>query len=502
MSNQPHFQIESLLDSAAFPHAVDQIQLLQTHISWIILTGEFAYKLKKPVDLGFLDFSTFERRKHFCNEELRLNSRLAPELYLNVVPITGSFERPRLGGAGEAFEYAVKMRQFPQHALLAEAITRDEISARHIDRLAEQVARFHDNIETALPCSAFGNIDSVWQPIDENLQRLSTAPDNEWTSRIDRLKQWSAAELERLRSTLAQRKAEGFVRECHGDMHLGNMILDGQDVVIFDGIEFNDNFRWIDVISEVAFVVMDLKDRGRPDFARRFLNTYLEHTGDYAALAVLPFYETYRALVRAKVDQIRSEQNDLSANDREAVINECHHYISLAEQTTKPTQPKLFITHGLSGSGKTTGSQQLVDELGAIRIRSDVERKRLLGLSVDARTSSTVNADAYSAANSRRTYDRLASLAQIIVKAGYSVVVDATFLKRDDRDRFHQLANEFTVPFAIVPFDADVELLKRRILDRAKSGNDASEATIAVLEQQLQSVEPITTQEAEFIVNG
>lgn len=500
MSNQSRFQVESLLNPAAFPHPVNVIELLQTHISWVILTGEFAYKIKKPVDFGFLDFSTLERRQHFCNEELRLNGRLAPQLYLDVVPITGSVEHPQLGGAGEPFEYAVKMQQFSQDRLLATAITRDEIAEHHIDGLAEQVARFHGNIETALPCSDFGSIESVWQPIDENLRRLSTSHDDEWTPRINRLEQWSAGELERLRSTLAQRKADGFIRECHGDMHLGNMILDGDDVVIFDGIEFNDNFRWIDVISEVAFVVMDLKDRGRPEFARRFLNTYLGHTGDYAGLAVLPFYETYRALVRAKVDQIRSEQGDLNPNDREAVIDECYHYISLAEQSTKPSQPTLYITHGLSGSGKTTGSQQLVDELGAIRIRSDVERKRLLGLSVGVRTNSTINADAYSEANSRRTYDRLASLSQAIVKTGYSVVVDATFLKRRDRDQFHRLAIDLAVPFVIVPFEEDVDSLKRRIQDRANSGNDASEATTAVLEQQLESIEPITTEEAEYIL--
>ena len=279
-------------------------------------------------------------------------------------------------------------------------------------------------------------------------------------------------------------------------MHLGNMILnDGDEVVIFDCIEFNESFRWIDVISEVAFLVMDLEDRGYPKLAHRFLNAYLEWTGDYGGLVVLPFYLTYRALVRAKVDEIRCEQDDMNAAERKCLVDDLHGYLEQARRFTMMPPPMLIITHGVSGSGKTTGTQPLVEELGAIRIRSDVERKRLFGLDPHSRIDSQID-NAYSDRTNQRTYDRLAKLATTIIRAGFPVIVDATFLRRSDRDQFRHLSEELNVPFVVVSFQASQEELRRRVLARETQGNDVSEAGLDVLEHQLRVKEPLQGDES------
>jgi hypothetical protein len=226
------------------------------------------------------------------------------------------------------------------------------------------------------------------------------------------------------------RKLTGYIRECHGDMHLGNMVLVDDRVVIFDGIEFNDAFRWIDVASDVAFLIMDLEDRGRPDFAHRFLNGYLEATGDYGMLRLLPFYLTYRALVRAKVAGIRLGQSSLSAEETAQAHEEFVSYLDLAERYTRPWRPRLFITHGVSGSGKTRHTQPLVEAIGAIRLRSDVERKRLFGLAPLEKSSGQRARDLYTAEATQRTYASLAQQAAGVLQAGFPVVVDATFLRR------------------------------------------------------------------------
>jgi hypothetical protein len=283
-------------------------------------------------------------------------------------------------------------------------------------------------------------------------------------------------------------------------MHLGNMVRQDGEVVVFDCIEFNESFRWIDVLNEVAFVVMDLYDRSRPDLARRFLNTYLEGTGDYSGLTVLPFYLTYRAVVRAKVDRLRMAQNSVPAIERQRLDDDFRGYLDLAERSIRPPAPRLMITHGASGSGKTTGAQPVIEALGAIRIRSDVERKRLAGLAPLSRTDSALNDDIYSESATQQTYARLAELAAATIRAGFSVIVDATFLKRHDRVRFRELAERLGVPFLILDFQAHLEVLRQRVALRDAVGRDASEATLDVLRRQLETAEPLDADEAKFAI--
>jgi aminoglycoside phosphotransferase family enzyme/predicted kinase len=476
-----------------------RVERLETHISHILLTGEHAYKIKKAINFGFLDFTTLAARRFFCAEELRLNRRLAPDLYLGVVPITGSVDAPVLGGDGPALEYAVKMREFRQDALASEILARGELSPVDMDALAAQVAAFHGTIAAAGPESDFGAPGEVLRVARQNFAQLRPLlAAVEEHDEIDALSAWTEREHAARRATFLRRRKGGFVRECHGDLHLGNIARIAGELVIFDCIEFNAAMRWIDVMSEVAFTVMDLEDRRRADLGHRFLNAYLEHTGDYAGLAVLRFYLVYRALVRAKIARMRAQQLDAGAAG--ALHVEYRGYVNLARRYARTPQPALIITHGFSGCGKTTLSQPLLESIGAVRIRSDVERKRLHGLDFRARNGKGVGRGLYADAATQETYRRLATLAREIVGAGRVAIVDATFLSRWQRDLFHDLAMELGTPFAIVDFVAPESTLRERVARRAATGADASDADLAVLDHQLRTREPLAREELGWVV--
>jgi len=477
-----------------------RIELLETHISYVLLTGTFAYKIKKAVDFGFLDFTTLSARRFFCHEELRLNRRLAPSLYLDVVSITGSLDAPVIGGSGPVLEYAVKMREFPQDALASRLIERGELMPAEIDALALKVAGFHGAIDVAAPDGAFGAPDEILRFAQQNFQQivplLNTRPERD---EIDDLRSWIQCEHTARQGAFLRRRAEGFVRECHGDLHLNNIARIDGELVIFDCIEFNSAMRWIDVMSEVAFTVMDLQDRGRADLAHRFLNTYVERTGDYAGLAVLPFYLAYRALVRAKIARLRAAQLGAGTASGAARI-EYRGYITLARGYAQPSRPALIITHGLSGCGKTTISQGLLEAVGAIRIRSDVERKRMHGLAALEHHDTAVASGLYAPEATVATYDRLGALARDILGAGRSAIVDATFLRRSQREPFRALAAQLGIPFVIVAFEASEATLRERIVRRKADGGDASDADLAVLAHQIAAREPLSPDEQAFAI--
>jgi aminoglycoside phosphotransferase family enzyme/predicted kinase len=488
--------IQALTDCSVYEHPTTEIVVLQTHISWVVLTGPYAYKIKKPVNLGFVDFSTLAQRHFFCQEELRLNRRLAPQLYIEVVALYGTPERPQFHGQGAPIEYAVKMAQFVQDTLLSQLIAVGQLQVSHIDRLAHEVSAFHARIATADPRSHFGTPEAIYQPVQENFQHLfDTIDDPVRQARAKTLEAWCQRTFDARRPTFVARKRDGFVRECHGDMHLGNMLLLDDAVVIFDCLEFNEDLRWIDVASDVAFLTMDLEDRGRPDLAHRFLNGYLEATGDYGLLGLLPFYLTYRATVRAKVAGLRLGQSHLSPEEAAQVREAFGSYFDLAERYTRPSRPRLLITHGLSGSGKTFTTQQVVEATGAIRLRSDVERKRLFGLSPLERSTDHNNLNLYTPDVTQRTYARLAQQAARVVEAGFTVVVDATFLKRAQRDAFRHLAAQLGVLCTILEFRAPEERLRHRVAQRSAQADDASEADLAVLPGQFAALEPLTAEE-------
>ena len=474
----------------------DRVRTIETHISYVLLTGEFAYKIKKPVDLGFLDFSTLASRKHYCDEELRLNCRLAPQLYVDVLPITGTVDAPVLGGKGPAIEYALRMREFEEDAL--HALARGAIGPAFADDLAEQVAALHAGARAADAGSGHGDRREILELALRNFDRLrATITDAPRLRGLDELRAWTVGEHAAIGPVLDARRARARVRECHGDLHLGNIAhIDGRPV-IFDCIEFSDALRYIDVMNEVAFVVMDFRHRAREDLGHRFLNRYLEITGDYDGLRVLRFYLVYRAMVRA---MIAGERRGEAAGPGGDAISECGAYVDLAASYAFERDPALIITHGFSGSGKTLGSQSLVETLAGVRIRTDVERKRLHGLEATDRGAAGFDAVLYSKQSTQRVYAGVVGVARTSIGAGFATVVDGAFLRLWQRQAARQLADEMRVPFLIVAFEAREATLRERIGERSQAGNDASDADLEVLESQLRMHDPLDASEAAHCV--
>ncbi len=485
--------IDALREPRRYPHPVDHIRVVETHASWVLLTGTYAYKIKKPVDFGFLDFSTLALRRHFCEEELRINRRLAPALYLDVLPISGSAAEPRLGDASQPIEYALKMRQFDEAGLFDRLAGQHLLTPIRVRELGVLIASFHASAARLPVDSTLASAQAVSDVMLDNFHGLKLAPAHACArDTLAQLEQATRTQLDRLRAQLQQRRADGFVRECHGDLHLANITLHEGRVTLFDAIEFNEAFRWIDVISDLAFLLMDLEFRGEDGLANLALNTWLEFSGDADGLVLLPLYKMYRAMVRAKVSLLTAAAESLPADPRTLHEERFHAYLALAHRYTLPHRRFLLVTCGLSGSGKSHVSGQLAAQFGLIRLRSDVERKRLFGLAPLEASGPGLREQMYSPAASARTYQHLAARARKLLTDGQSVIVDAAFLRHSERDLFSRLAGELALPFAIVYCDAPHEQRRQWLSERS---GDPSEATEALLPAQAGWFEPFTAEE-------
>lgn len=495
-----------------------EVRVLHTHLSTLLLAGDAAWKLKKPLALGFADFSTGALRRHFCEEELRINRRTAPALYRGVVPVLGPLEAPRFGAPGEGaagdatvLDWAVQLRRFDEDALLSTLAQQGRLTPELTDRLARRVADFHAGLPPSPP--GFGAPDGVRRWAQDNLRELQADAPQE-AARLQALSDWTQDEFARIGPRLARRVQEGFVRECHGDLHLANLVrIDGEPLP-FDAIEFNPALRHIDVASDIAFTFMDLMAQGLPRLAWRFVSGWSEATGDREAPALLPFFAVYRALVRAKVALLRAGQLE-EGPERSGQLDAFGRQLALAEALARPRPPHLVLTCGLSGSGKSTVAQGLLERLGAVRLRSDVERKRLFGMaptdrpaggsmqeppgrsSGEARGEAAAEGGAppaaalYGPGATRRTYAALADLARTLLEGGCPVVVDAAFLRREEREAMRALAAQCGAGFAIVECVAPEAVLRARLHAREVGGGDPSDATGAVLDLQLQVREPL-----------
>lgn len=467
-------------------------QRIDTHISTVVLRGNNAYKIKKPINLGFLDYSTLELRHSACAEEVRLNRRLAPDLYLGSVPISGSLEQPQLEARGEPIDWAVKMRRFDPHALLSNRVS--ELNRGLVENLAVRVAAFHAEAAVCGEDCRYGTPELVYGPVEQNFSQIRSRRGAD-RRQLDALGDWSEHRFISLQYRIRERKRAGRVRECHGDLHLGNIAMIAGEPVIFDGIEFNPGLRWIDTIDDLAFLTMDLTRVGRADLARYLLNAYLEHSGDFDALPLLRFYEVYRAMVRAKVHAIHAAERGLGHDERVELVAEFRRHLRLAEAFSRAGPRGLIITTGVAASGKSTLSGSLLGRMPAVRVRSDVERKRLAGLEPEARSMSRYNSGIYTADMTERTYARLAEVAETIILAGFVAIVDATFLKRSQRRRFIDLANEHDVPCVILDCQVPEPELRRRVAMRSAAGGDPSEADLEILSAQLRNLEPLSSDE-------
>ncbi|WP_370279151.1 AAA family ATPase [Pontibacterium sp.] len=479
--------IDTLRQAEAYPHPVSEIQVIETHISWLFLTGDYAYKVKKPVDFGFLDFTTLEKRKLFCEEELRLNQRLAPDIYESVVPICGTPAQPAIDGEGEPFEYAVRMRQFNPEQRLDLLLQAKRFEASWIDTLAEQIADFHDRIPRVAPDSPWGEAETIWEVVSDNFLHIGdTLEDLSDWGELQHLSNHTAQSFRELTDVIKHRKAQGHVRECHGDLHLANITLYHDELRLFDCIEFNLQFRWIDTICDLAFLLMDLEANDQFRWANRCLNRYLELCGDYDGVQLLNFYKSYRAMVRAKVSVI-GEHKDLGSLRR---------YLGLTGHYARTPHPVLYLMHGVSGTGKSHFSQQLLDEIGAIRIRSDVERKRLYReLSLKGE-----RLELYGAEMNARTLNHLQDITRSLLRAGYSVIVDATHIRYRTRQSYFELSQQLRVPMRIVSCQCEQKLIEARLKRRVNEGIDASDADIRVMRQQLQHEQRLNEDELDYTI--
>ncbi len=490
--------INALKNPDLYPHAVKNIEVLETHLSWVILTGLYAYKIKKPFNLGFQDFTTLEKRKQFCELEIAYNQKLAPAIYVEVVAIYGSPSTPSFTQEGQVLEYAVKMVEFPQENLLSALALQKKLSFDMIDNIAEQLARFHQQAAVCKAELPYGSPTHIMQPVLENFQALQNLEAAKpYLSKLEKIASWAKAQFTELSPLMATRKTEGYVRACHGDLHLRNIVLQNHVPVIFDCIEFNESFRFIDVLNDVAFLAMDLDHLYSSSLGHHFVNRYFELTQDYAGIKLLRFYQCYRAMVRAKASALLLAQETTSLSDVTNLQVELETFIELAFRYTQPVKPTLTIMMGPAGSGKTLYSGQLLEKTGAIRLRSDILRKKLHGMAPLAKSSEQQKEELYSAKSTQQLYRHLQTLAKQLIQDGYSVIIDATCLMLWQRELFHDIAKQQHASFTIILLICPVDVLEQRIAHRARL-TDASEADVNVLNQQLDEAEPLTDEEEAF----
>ncbi len=484
--------IEDLLRPEAYPHEVSGPRLIQTHISWLLLTGGLVYKVKKPVDFGFLDYTTLERRRHFCHEEVRLNRRLSPEVYLGVVEVRrDAAGRHSVEGPGEVVEYAVRMRELPQEAALSVLLAEGRASRAMIERLGELVAGFHLKAATSEEIASYGELSKVRFSIDENFSQTEgyigrTIERRDWEA----LKLWSDEFMAGQVGLFEERVARKKIRDCHGDLHTQNVYFTDDQVWVLDGIEFNRRFRYLDTTADLAFLLMDLDFRGFPVFSNRLLNTYLQWTGDYHLLGLLDFYRVYRAYVRGKIAGFEYDMPGLEAARREEVRGRAGAYFRLARgYIEEPHRPLLLVTTGLIGSGKTYLARLVAERLGAAVVRSDAVRKLLAGATPTASMRAPYGAGIYSEEMSERVYARMLEEAAHGLRAGRPVVLDATYARASQRSGVVRFAQAGGWPLLFVHCGCRDELITERLVERAER-RGVSDAGPELLEKVKAGFEP------------
>jgi uncharacterized protein len=488
---------DALLDPAVYPHPAPAPTLIETLVSWVVLAGDYAYKFKRPVRFPFLDYSTVALRRIACAAEVELNRRWAPGLYLGVAELAATPAGPRIDQPGTPLEPAVRMHRFDRKLELDALVARGQVSAAELAALGGAVAGWQAAAGRVDAVAAWGTPAEALAAMDDNLDALRVPGQPLARAALDALKAWTTHEHEDIAALLAERRRRGRVRDCHGDLHARNVVRFDGVLTPFDGIEFDARLRFIDVASDVAFLATDLDRLGRPGLAAAFFDGWLAASGDYEAAAAWRWFLVYRALVRAKVDALRARQlgTDPAA---ETAWSECRRLIAAATGYASRAPGLIVITCGPSGSGKSHAAAALVEALPAVRLRSDVERKRLAGLAAGARSGAALDSGPYEPASSRRTYAHLAASAAGLARAGVAVVLDATYLDASERRQAAAAARAAAAPFAIVACAAPPSLLQTRIERRR---DDPSEATREVLERQLQSAAPLTAAELRHAVH-
>ncbi|MEM1242339.1 MAG: AAA family ATPase [Cyanobacteria bacterium P01_H01_bin.26] len=482
--------IQQMLWSSFYPHwTIDTIELVQTHTAYVLLTGDYAYKIKKPVNYGFLNYSTLAKRKHCVEEELRLNQRTAQDIYLEAVPIYKEGETFSLSGNKEPVEYAVKMNQFPTGSLFSDLLDQGQLTPELMQSLAHQVADFHRRTATNERIQSFGTIARLRQAFDENYaQSQAYIGHGQTQQQLQETQAYTDQAFTEWKKCFQNRIENNKIRECHGDLHLRNICLWQHRIFLFDCIEFNETFRYVDTMYDVAFTVMDCDARGRSDLGSTFLNTYLEDTGDWEGLEVLPLYLSRQAYVRAKVTSFLLDNPTIVTDQAQKIQTQAKAYYTLAWLYTQRQSGRLILMSGLSGSGKSTVAQKLARLIGAIHIRSDAVRKHLGGIPLQQRGDASL----YTPAMTQKTYERLCSLGIQLAKFGYTLILDAKYDRITIRKAVLNQAKAADIPVSILVCEAPLAILRQRLQQRT---GDIADATAELLTSQQATAETLTNGE-------
>lgn len=496
--------IEALSHPAAYPHPIETVEVCQTHISVVFLAGPYAYKVKKPVNLGFLNFSTLENRRHFCDEELRLNRRLAPRIYLGVVPITADAAGIKVEGRGEAIEWAVKMERLPKKATLENRLEHGEIGDEFIRSLAREIASFHARAERGDHISAVADFENVARNARENFGQVASQDGTTVNQAVvDRVRALTEESLARLRPLIESRAARGIPRDTHGDLRLDHVYLlpdrtPPDELAVIDCIEFNKRFRFADPVADMAFLVMDLAFHGRRDLVKIFADEYFHASGDVEGWALLPFYTAYRAVVRAKVERLEQLETEIpeAERTRAAAKAQAHWLLALGTLEDANRRPCLVLVGGLPGTGKSTIAEGLVGEANFWLIRSDMVRKKLAGLPSGASARSSFGEGIYTPAWSDTTYTECVRQAETHLLQGERVLIDASFREERRRRDFLELAARLAVPAVLIVCHAKPETIRRRLDDRR---GDASDADWSIHRKAAEQWEEVNSPTRQFL---
>jgi uncharacterized protein len=483
--------IKSLLEQTAYPEPTTKVRLIETHVSFIFLTDSFAYKIKKAVDFRFLNFSTLERRKFYCHEEVRLNRRLCPDIYLGVVELYERAEGASFVSGDRLIDYAVKMKRLPEERMLSRLVSRGEVSDQEMAELGRFIADFHRGARRGAEIDACGSIETIRENWNQNFEQVAPfVGDTIPAADLALIRNWVESFMTGNGALFRARVADGFIRECDGDLHTGNICLT-EKVCIFDCIEFNERFRYTDTAADIAFFLMDLDFAGHPEFCRPFLDAYRSATGDDALLPLLDFYKTNRAFIRGKVKSLQMNERGVPPEERAAARREAVRFFRLARGYVlrKRLPPSLIITCGLMGSGKSTLARQLAFELGLSVERSDLVRKELAGVPATGGNPEEYRQGIYTAEFDRKTYGLLAEKAREALSSGRGIIIDATFRRKEDRAAFERLARELDVHFFVLELDCTPELTRERLEKRRLDPTEVSDATWELYPSQLAGYE-------------
>ena len=494
--------IPSLLKPEAYPEATVAVQLLQTHVSYLFLTDAHVYKIKKPVDFAFLNFTTLDRRRFYCNEEVRLNRRLCPDLYLGVVDVRQEGDGLSFTGEGTIVDYAVKMRRLPADRMLDRLLAEGRVGEEELRQVARTIAAFHLAAERGPEIAPYGSLDTILANWQENFQQMAPYLDRTLPrADLELIRPWCERFARDHGDLFAARQAGGFIRDCDGDIHAENICLEDDRVAIFDCIEFNPRFRYSDTAADLAFLLMDLEYHDQPRLAAVVQEEYRRATGDDGANLLLPFYKIYRAFVRGKVESFRLSDPQIPAEEQEAARQRALRYFRLARgYVLRERLPlTLFITCGTMGSGKSAVAGTLARELGLPLLRSDLVRKERAAIPPEVHRDEGFNEGLYTAEQTAATYAALQELAEQHLAGGRSVIVDASFRSRTERDACRSLAGRYGARLRILATVCPEEVVRQRLTARRQQPGEVSDGRWEIFPQHQANFEPLAADEAGVI---